>query len=707
MPKPLVVAPGETIDHVVHHIMPGKPGNHGDTHGPYVFWLCAQCKGGATVRTSLTQAGSEESPITDSSTPRWHRLACLPLTGRVPRLAIAHLSGSAVTCHHLLFTDDNAFVPEGDPGHVEQLVYGHRSDDLGRTELQPQRIVVDECTDLQYTYTCGTIPIACGGALRLRWPAKMSDLLQTTEADAPRYVETELPHGVCATLEAPDERAPSSREQLITLRITKGSLSPGDRVTVRVRQFTHPFVIEQVYFLTRSLHWWTPLVPLATEVDPAGTGVYVTLPESQTHRLEIVAKPASRLHVVCRTAADESQPTVTASALLDEHNNPAPDADIQLEWNQLEPNEHGVVRATARDRNSGLETTTNPIVAADQDNARQQIYFGDLHGHSMLSDGLGNSDNYYTHARDIAGLDFCCICEHICYISDNDWQYVEDMTNRMNEPGRFVTLAAYEWAGRGGHHCLYARDDDFEPIRGMEPPGDTLPALWRRLADRKGRVFATTHGLTQSVALKRHWAEHDFDIFRCVEIYTRGGAHEYVGHPRSQMGDSGISYQQMLAGGARVGVIGGSDNHEARPGLTSGNWRHRGLGGLAGVWAPRLTRQDIFDAIYARHTFATTGQRTIIEFFVNGAMMGDETSLNRGTNRIEIKVHATSPIRNVEVIGDGQTIKQWTDPGIDCILAFEDKRHTPTCYYLRVHQDDDHYAWSSPVFHKADKQGLP
>ena len=28
-PEPLVVAPGETIDHVVHHIMPGKPGMMG------------------------------------------------------------------------------------------------------------------------------------------------------------------------------------------------------------------------------------------------------------------------------------------------------------------------------------------------------------------------------------------------------------------------------------------------------------------------------------------------------------------------------------------------------------------------------------------------------------------------------------------------------------------------------------------------------
>jgi hypothetical protein len=68
-------------------------------------------------------------------------------------------------------------------------------------------------------------------------------------------------------------------------------------------------------------------------------------------------------------------------------------------------------------------------------------------------------------------------------------------------------------------------------------------------------------------------------------------------------------------------------------------------------------------------------------------------------NRIEIKIHATSPLRDVEVIGDGQTIAQWMDPGIDCALDFEDTQHAPSYYYMRLRQDDDHYAWSSPVFH--------
>ena len=697
--SPLTLGLGESIDHVLHHIVPGTPGDHHETHGPYVFWLYAQCDADTVVATSLTGIATHESTLVGSTEPRWHRLATLGLTGRVPRLSIAHLSGATVTCNLLLFTDDASFVPEGETDHVERLVYGHSRDELGNTHMQPGEITVGECTDLRYTYTCGRIAIGPGGGLRLRWPAKMGDLLQATDRGAPLFVESELPAGVTATLDVPGERAPSCREQLLTLRITDGQLSPGDRVTVKVHQFEHPFVIGQVYFLNQSIHWWTPLVPLATEVDATGCGVYVVLPEANTHRLAVIAKPASRLHVACRARMQDDKPIVTANALLDEHSNPVDGADVRLRWDQAQANDSGVVRGRVTDLNSGLTTTVNPIMSARADGDPWHVYFGDLHGHSTLSDGLGNSDDYYRHARNVAGLDFCCICEHICYLSDVDWRYVVDMTNRVNERDRFVTLVAYEWAGRGGHHCLYTRDDDFEPLRGMEPPCNTLPALWRGLADMRGRVFATTHGLTESPGLKQHWAEHDFDVMRCVEIYTRGGAHEYFGHPRSRMKDIGISYQQMLAGGARLGVIGGSDNHEARPGLTSDRWGHRGLGGLAGVWAPRLTRHDVFDAIYARHTYATTGQRTIVEFFVNGTMMGDATPLNRGMNRIEIKIHATSPLRDVEVIGDGQTIAQWMDPGIDCALNFEHPQHAPACYYMRLRQDDDHYAWSSPVFH--------
>src|SRR3989339_2261472 len=40
------------------------------------------------------------------------------------------------------------------------------------------------------------------------------------------------------------------------------------------------------------------------------------------------------------------------------------------------------------------------------------IYWGDVHGHSSLSDGKGSPDDYFTHARDVARLDFAILTDH-------------------------------------------------------------------------------------------------------------------------------------------------------------------------------------------------------------------------------------------------------------------------------------------------------
>jgi hypothetical protein len=38
--------------------------------------------------------------------------------------------------------------------------------------------------------------------------------------------------------------------------------------------------------------------------------------------------------------------------------------------------------------------------------AQYHIYWGDMHGHTAHSDGKGSLDDYFTHARDVAKLDF-------------------------------------------------------------------------------------------------------------------------------------------------------------------------------------------------------------------------------------------------------------------------------------------------------------
>ena len=41
-----------------------------------------------------------------------------------------------------------------------------------------------------------------------------------------------------------------------------------------------------------------------------------------------------------------------------------------------------------------------------------RAFFGELHGHCGLSDGIGTPDSYFTSIRDRAGLDFAALTDH-------------------------------------------------------------------------------------------------------------------------------------------------------------------------------------------------------------------------------------------------------------------------------------------------------
>ena len=43
---------------------------------------------------------------------------------------------------------------------------------------------------------------------------------------------------------------------------------------------------------------------------------------------------------------------------------------------------------------------------------RYHLYWGDVHGHTSLSDGQGTPDEYFTYARDTANLDFTILTDH-------------------------------------------------------------------------------------------------------------------------------------------------------------------------------------------------------------------------------------------------------------------------------------------------------
>src|SRR5690606_17668061 len=112
----------------------------------------------------------------------------------------------------------------------------------------------------------------------------------------------------------------------------------------------------------------------------------------------------------------------------------------------------------------------------------------DLHGHSNRSDGTGLPDDYLRYARAVAALDIVALSDHDHYgVEALDqhpeiWAELQAAAARFHEPGRFVTLPAYEWTSwlHGHRHVLYFEDHG-ELHSSLDPHHETPQQLWQAL----------------------------------------------------------------------------------------------------------------------------------------------------------------------------------------------------------------------------------
>ena len=118
------------------------------------------------------------------------------------------------------------------------------------------------------------------------------------------------------------------------------------------------------------------------------------------------------------------------------------------------------------------------------------------------------------------------------------------------------------------------------------------------------------------------------------------------------------------------------------------------------VMAAGNDRVSIFDAIFARRCYATTGARILLEFSADGHSMGEEFV---GTREplFEVKVHGEQAIRTVQLKKDGHTIHTWTPESgtLDTSVSYREKADARGhFYYAIVNQVDGHRAISSPIW---------
>ncbi|MDP6779856.1 MAG: CehA/McbA family metallohydrolase [Candidatus Latescibacteria bacterium] len=366
---------------------------------------------------------------------------------------------------------------------------------------------------------------------------------------------------------------------------------------------------------------------------------------------------------------------------------------------------------TVRDPLSGLECTSNPIRVTNGP-VEERLFWGDLHSQTYFSDGLRSPEELYTFARDEAFLDIFGLADHSECLTDRQWDYFTDVTNDFNEPGRFATLVGFEWTKHDpGHRNLYYPGDRGPIARADDPVLGNLKEL-HKLARDHGALLVPHH--SANVVMGVTWEEgHDPEAERLVEIYSTWGNSERPaarGNPRPirnlQGEKDGRHVQDALSLGYRMGLVGGGDIHDGRPGDEMHTLQQKPEGyrnlwrqGIMGVWATELTRPAIFQALMERRTFATTNVRTYLRFSVDGACMGSEIA-HTGPRKISVAAASEVPFARVEIVRNGEDIIL-DEPNERIVEAeFEDPSllTKPAHYYARLTREDGEMAWSSPVW---------
>jgi|GEM_PF-7111491 Predicted metal-dependent phosphoesterases (PHP family) len=347
------------------------------------------------------------------------------------------------------------------------------------------------------------------------------------------------------------------------------------------------------------------------------------------------------------------------------------------------------------------------ITVSVREPGADSLYFGELHGHSAVSDGLFGMRDYFDYGKNIGMLDFCAL-------SDHDWEIVEHSRNRengglkalgeitaeYNKPGEFVTFCGYEWMGIGGHINVYYLSDKNNPvyvgmitILGNDNLCPTMEGFIRQYEGRDDVLIIPhiSHGF--------EFRYFDAKLEPVVEMYSQWGCSEQKCATQNMKGAV-----QFLNDGLRFGFISGADTHHGMPGQTGDNSKYYMLShreGLTGVYAGVLERCDIFNSIKNKKTYATDGERILLDFSVNGYFMGSEAAdISTDFINANIFIGGTKRIEKIEIICRGTSVWEKTHGNIIEELSVSIPRYKGEneYYYLRVTQSDGSMAWSSPIW---------
>ena len=358
------------------------------------------------------------------------------------------------------------------------------------------------------------------------------------------------------------------------------------------------------------------------------------------------------------------------------------------------------------------------VLAAGNALGQYHVYWGDVHGHTQISDGKGNLDDFLTYARDVSHLDFVIVTDHDFgnaapwRMPKEAWTLTQDKVDAYTVSGEFVAIAGYEWTAAPKYWSGYTGEDAEPHFEGMPKfynhKNVYFPSRIEYIFSAKDPAYRNPDLLAQAV-LKAGGLAHN--------NHPTGNPEERDQFAYDRSRDSVIANTEMLPDvmyyegkthhlnseqvirdfldkGGRTGFVSGSDTHEGKPIARTA------------VLARELTREGIFEALRHRRNYAVSNAKIILDFKINGHPMGEDIAVE-GKPRIQAGIRGTDNIAEAAIIRDGKVLHTFKSPANLLRFDYMDQSFKErSYYYLRVTQADKDkhgnpsYAWSSPIWVK-------
>lgn len=268
------------------------------------------------------------------------------------------------------------------------------------------------------------------------------------------------------------------------------------------------------------------------------------------------------------------------------------------------------------------------------------LAFGDLHNHSLFSDGAGDPERAFA-AMHAAGLDFAALTDHASIprhevhlldpsdypdtnafaiaqlpphsIDASAWARTAQLADEADDPGRFTAIRGFEWTEPWlGHACVWFSRSWLH----VTTPG-RVEGLHRWLVDEEPEaLFGYNHPGREPGSF------HDFALTaavagRMVSLEAFNRFDDYLFESWHRGRPSPIA--ACLDAGWRPALVGVSDEHGRSYGVAGK--------GRTGLWIENLSREGIRRALLARAAFATRESGLLLDATLAGVRMGGSLPL--------------------------------------------------------------------------------